>query len=74
MHVYEALTRDHPALVQKLDYLSGGVFTQRMSDFFESLAPQLLDKPVSRDALLEAIGNRPSLGQPGPNRAIRPRA
>lgn len=55
MHVYEALRSDHPHLVKKLIYLSGGVFTDRMSNFLDELGPRLLDKPVSRDELLAAI-------------------
>ncbi len=55
LHVYEALQEHYPDLVDKLVYLSGGVFTDRMSSFLEDTKPPLLDKPVSRDALLKAI-------------------
>ncbi len=55
LHVYDTLVNEFPHLVPKLIFLSGGVFTQRMSTFLEDLKPQLLDKPVGRDVLLEAI-------------------
>lgn len=55
LHVYETLQKEYPELVDKLVYLSGGVFTDRMSSFLDNTKPQLLDKPVSRDALLDAI-------------------
>lgn len=54
-HVYENLSREFPQLVPRLIFLSGGVFTERMSTFLEESKPRLLDKPVSRDALLEVI-------------------
>ncbi|MCP4448461.1 MAG: response regulator [Myxococcales bacterium] len=57
LHVYEKLTETYPELIQKLVYLSGGVFTDRMSSFLDETKPRLLDKPVSRDALLSAIGD-----------------
>ncbi len=55
LHVYQALEARYPELISKLVYLSGGVFTDRMSSFLETIKPRLLDKPVSRDALLDAI-------------------
>ncbi len=55
LHVYEKLQEKYPQLVDKLVYLSGGVFTDRMSSFLDNTKPRLLDKPVSRDALLDAI-------------------
>ncbi len=55
LHVYETLKERFPDLIDKLVYLSGGVFTDRMSSFLEGTKPRLLDKPVSRDDLLEVI-------------------
>ncbi len=62
LHVYEELKERFPELIDKLVYLSGGVFTDRMSNFLEGTKPRLLDKPVSRDDLLEVIA---ALAGPG---------
>jgi len=55
LHVYEALKESYPELLSKLAYLSGGVFTDRMSEFLGTTQPRILDKPVTRDELLSAI-------------------
>lgn len=60
LHVHDALEADYPQLVNKLVYLSGGVFTDRMAGFLEDKEPRLLDKPVSREDLLEAIAIVPA--------------
>ena len=55
MHVYRTLESEYPQLLSKLVFLSGGVFTERMSQFLSDLDAPLLDKPVTCDDLLEAI-------------------
>ncbi len=55
LHVYQTLSKEFPGLVSRLVFLSGGVFTDRMSSFLQEYQPRLLDKPVSRDALLDII-------------------
>lgn len=57
LQVHETVHADHPELEARLVFLSGGVFTQRMEEFLRRTEPILLDKPVARDVLLEALRN-----------------
>jgi signal transduction histidine kinase len=59
-HVHMALRESYPQLVEKIVFLSGGVFTERMSDFLEEQKPKLIDKPVSRANLLKLITSMPA--------------
>ena len=55
VQIYAALEESYPKLVPKLIFLSGGVFHERMTSFLEERELTLLDKPVGRVQLLEAI-------------------
>lgn len=55
IHVYEAVQANHPQLAEKLFFLSGGVFTDRMSTFLQETQVTILDKPVSRETLFQAL-------------------
>lgn len=53
--VYEALEKEHPELLDRFIFVSGGAFTSRVNAFLRRVRPQLLEKPVNRQTLLGAI-------------------
>lgn len=52
---YEAVSTDHPALLGKTVFMSGGAFTPRLRKFAASISNIVLQKPVSRDRLDEVL-------------------
>jgi len=48
---YETLRRDHPALVDRIVFMSGGAFTPRLRKFAAAVSNPVLQKPVTRDHL-----------------------
>jgi nitrogen-specific signal transduction histidine kinase/ActR/RegA family two-component response regulator len=53
--VHEFVANHRPELVDKLAFLSGGAFTERARDFLERTGTHVIEKPVSREALLRVI-------------------
>lgn len=60
--VYEHLKSQRPDLLPRLAFLSGGAFTPRVRNFLDDTDIRVVEKPVSREALLEVISEL--LGQP----------
>ncbi len=52
---YEVVSTDHPALLEKTLFMSGGAFTPRLRKFAASISNIVLQKPVSRDRLDEIL-------------------
>lgn len=53
--VHEAVLRDHPRLVRRLVFMSGGAFTERTRSFLDQAKPVVLDKPAPAGLLEQAI-------------------
>lgn len=53
--VAEALAERQPELLERLIFLSGGAFTERMRRFVEASDYPILEKPATRERLLAAI-------------------
>jgi PAS domain S-box-containing protein len=53
--VYEAIARQHPQLLPRLVFQSGGVFHDRLNRFLNEVDTPVLAKPVSRDVLIETL-------------------
>jgi CheY-like chemotaxis protein len=53
--VYAYLEHHHPDLLERMAFLSGGAFTERSRAFLEQVTTQVVEKPVSREALLRVI-------------------
>jgi nitrogen-specific signal transduction histidine kinase/CheY-like chemotaxis protein len=53
--VYDYLAAHRPEMLPKLAFLSGGAFTPRARAFLDQVAHQVVEKPVSREALLRVI-------------------
>lgn len=45
--VFEAIERDHPELVDRFAFMTGGAFTERSQDFLERYAGRRIDKPFT---------------------------
>ena len=67
---YEILKQRFPHLPDRVVFLTGGVFTDRVQDFVDSVQNRVLSKPVSRERLLEALLRAGS--SPPPATAPRP--
>lgn len=57
--VYESLRERAPALLPRIVFCSGGVFTRRMEAFIQSVQNPFLTKPIAPDDLREAIRKLP---------------
>lgn len=55
--LHEALRAEHPELLERIAFLSGGTYTPRTQAFAEQLGARLLHKPVGRPEL-EAVLDR----------------
>jgi signal transduction histidine kinase len=55
MDVHEALRAKHPALAERMVFMSGGVFTQRARLFLDDAANRVIDKPFDVAALRLAL-------------------
>jgi CheY-like chemotaxis protein len=53
--LYEALARMAPALATRMVFMTGGSFTEKADSFLEGTPCPRLDKPLSKQAVLEAI-------------------
>lgn len=53
--VYDYLRRRAPHLTSRILFCSGGVFTERMASFVAEHDPVILEKPVTRGRLFEAV-------------------
>ncbi len=53
--VYDYLANHRPEMLPRLAFLSGGAFTPRARAFLDQVAHQVVEKPVSREALLRVI-------------------
>jgi CheY-like chemotaxis protein len=45
--VFEAVERDHPELVSRFAFMSGGAFTERAQEFLEHYSGRRIDKPFT---------------------------
>lgn len=52
--LYGELCARHPHLPERMVFLTGGVFTERVKGFLADAAPALVEKPVSLETLLDA--------------------
>ncbi|MEO0325485.1 MAG: response regulator [Myxococcota bacterium] len=53
--LYHEIERRFPEMVERVLFISGGAFTNRVGAFLNSVRPVVLEKPVPRDQLLEEI-------------------
>jgi nitrogen-specific signal transduction histidine kinase/CheY-like chemotaxis protein len=53
--VYDHIASRRPDLLNRLAFLSGGAFTPRTRAFLDQVEHQVIEKPVSREALLRVI-------------------
>ncbi len=53
--LHAELETTQPALAGRMVFMSGGVFTERCSQFLERAKPRLLDKPASAERLEQVI-------------------
>ncbi|NJK31381.1 MAG: response regulator [Deltaproteobacteria bacterium] len=53
--VYEQLRREHPALLERVVFWTGGVFTERSRSFLANVDNLFLHKPITRQQLLDAV-------------------
>lgn len=53
--VYDFMAEHRPELLERLAFLSGGAFTSRTRTFLDQVDLQVVEKPVSREALLRVI-------------------
>jgi signal transduction histidine kinase/ActR/RegA family two-component response regulator len=58
--VYEALQRDHPKLLERTVFSSGGPTSVRARQFLQQPGVVFLEKPIASDALMEFIALRSS--------------
>ncbi len=59
---YQKLVVDHPRLVKRVIFITGGVFDPEMVQFLESVPNPKLDKPFQADDLYKAISQVASQG------------
>lgn len=53
--VYEWVRARHPALIERVGFCTGGVFTPRSRELAERVASRLYEKPLTRDQLISAV-------------------
>jgi signal transduction histidine kinase len=53
--LYEAVRERAPALLDRILFLSGGVFTERAKQFVEQVGPYIVPKPIAPEALLRMV-------------------
>jgi two-component system NtrC family sensor kinase len=61
--LYRALQANHPEVIPRLAFCSGGASTQEMRDFLREVNPPMLPKPFEAQAviaLVEALATRPA--------------
>ncbi len=61
---YDAIQQEHPQLVERVVFMSGGAFTPRLRKFAASVPNPVLQKPVTREHLestLASIQEEPSV-------------
>lgn len=56
--VHRYLEREHPALLPRMVFMTGGAFTARAREFLRDVANEHIDKPFSTAAILELIDRR----------------
>ncbi len=56
--VYDSLQRSHPALVERIVFVSGGPTSSRTRDFVRQPGLVMLDKPLTTEALNQFIARR----------------
>ncbi len=49
--IYDAIKKEHPELIDRIVFMSGGAFTPRLRKFASAVSNPVLQKPVSRDEL-----------------------
>ncbi len=54
---YEFVATHFPHLVDRIVFLTGGVFTERVRGFVERVEGRVVSKPASRERLLEVLGH-----------------
>jgi CheY-like chemotaxis protein len=55
MQLYEELARTHPAMVERVVFMTGGAFTHAAHAFLDRVPNQCLEKPLTASAVREAI-------------------
>ena len=55
MDVWDRVSEDHPQLLSRIVFITGGAFTPRATKFLEEVDPPLLDKPFDVGALKEMV-------------------
>lgn len=58
MQLFEELRRRHPALAERVVFLSGGTFTPSATAFREQVPNLFLDKPTSATVLKQTVASR----------------
>ena len=55
--VYAALKKSAPDLLRRIVFLTGGAFTPRVKEFMATVEAPVLQKPIGRKRLLEAVAS-----------------
>jgi DNA-binding NtrC family response regulator len=58
MDVYDAIRDRHPALLDRVVFMTGGTFTDRAQEFRASITNPFLEKPLQTDKLLDLVERR----------------
>ncbi|MFO0630337.1 MAG: response regulator [Polyangiales bacterium] len=53
--LYEALAAQHPEVLPRMAFLTGGAFTPRSREFFDRVNPHRLEKPFTVPELRELL-------------------
>lgn len=64
--VFDAVTRERPAMADRFVFLTGGAFTDAMRDFLQSVPNVRLEKPFDLDALERVVDDAVGLSQSQP--------
>ena len=72
MDLYEALVLVRPHLARRFLFMTAGAFTRSAHAFLERVAPALLDKPFSAEALIDAVRGTLAVAQRADGASARP--
>jgi DNA-binding NarL/FixJ family response regulator len=56
--LYHELHRNHPALLRRVFFMTGGAFTPRVQDFLDAIGAACIDKPLDRTRLLSLLSTQ----------------
>jgi signal transduction histidine kinase/ActR/RegA family two-component response regulator len=71
--LYDAIKKEHPELVDRIVFMSGGAFTPRLRKFASAVSNPVLQKPVTREDL-EAMISAPREQVPSERPSVVPEA